>query len=50
VVQSDGLPLSTWLIAPTRLFDGVPKSYTLELVSSTVSSNGIVALQYGRHR
>lgn len=34
----------------TRLFDGVPKSYQLDLVSSTASSNGIVYLQYGRHR
>jgi hypothetical protein len=25
----------------TRLFDGVPKSYQLDLVSSTASSNGI---------
>ena len=34
----------------TRLFDGVPKSYQLDLVSSTASSNGIVELQYRRHR
>jgi dihydrofolate reductase len=34
----------------TRLFDGVPKSYQLDLVSSTASSNGIVQLQYRRHR
>src|SRR5687768_2899067 len=34
----------------TRLVDGVPKSYRLDLVSSTASSNGIVALQYRRHR
>jgi dihydrofolate reductase len=34
----------------TRLFDGVPKSYQLDLVSSTASSNGIVELRYGRHR
>ena len=34
----------------TRLFDGVPKSYALELVSSTPSANGIVELQYRRHR
>jgi dihydrofolate reductase len=26
----------------TRLFEGVPKSYQLDLVSSTASSNGIV--------
>ena len=34
----------------TRLFDGVPKSYRLDLVSSTASSNGIIELQYRRHR
>ena len=34
----------------TRLFDGVPKSYQLDLVSSTASSNGIVELEYRRHR
>lgn len=34
----------------TRLFDGVPKSYRLDLVSSTASSSGIVELQYRRHR
>jgi hypothetical protein len=34
----------------TRLFDGGPKSHRLDLVSSTASSNGIVALQYRRHR
>ena len=34
----------------TRLFDGVPASYRLDLVSSTASSNGIVELQYRRHR
>jgi dihydrofolate reductase len=34
----------------TRLFDGVPKSYQLDLVSSTASRNGIVYLQYRRHR
>ena len=34
----------------TRLFDGVPKSYQLDLVSSTASSNGIVELRYRRHR
>jgi dihydrofolate reductase len=34
----------------TRLFDGVPESYRLDLVSSTASSNGIVELQYRRHR
>ena len=34
----------------TRLFDGVPKSYQLDLVSSTASSNGIVYLHYRRPR
>jgi len=34
----------------TRLFDGVPKSYRLDLVASTASSSGIVELHYRRHR
>ena len=34
----------------TRLFDGVPSSYPLDLVSTTASGNGIVELRYGRHR
>ena len=34
----------------TRLFDGVPKSYRLNLVSSTATSNRILQLQYRRHR
>ncbi|MFF4653669.1 dihydrofolate reductase family protein [Streptomyces sp. NPDC001380] len=34
----------------TRLFDGVPASYRLDLVSSAASTNGIVHLQYRRHR
>jgi dihydrofolate reductase len=34
----------------TRLFDGVPKSYRLDLVSSSASSNGILELRYRRHR
>jgi dihydrofolate reductase len=34
----------------TRLFDDVPESYRLDLVSSTASSNGIVELRYRRHR
>ena len=34
----------------TRLFDGVPKSFQLDLISSTASSNGIVELRYRRHR
>jgi dihydrofolate reductase len=34
----------------TRRFDDVPKSYRLDLVSSTEFRNGIVGLQYRRHR
>jgi hypothetical protein len=34
----------------TRLFDGVPKSYALDLVSSTASRSGIVELVYRRKR
>ena len=34
----------------TRAFDGVPRSYRLDLVSSTEFSNGIVGLRYRRHR
>jgi dihydrofolate reductase len=34
----------------TRLFDGVPKSYQLDLVSSAAPGSGIVELQYRRHR
>jgi len=34
----------------TRLFDGVPTSYELELVSSTASASGILELRYRRHR
>ncbi len=34
----------------TRLFDGVPKSYALDLISSIPSSSGIVELQYRRPR
>jgi dihydrofolate reductase len=34
----------------TRLFDGVPKSYRLDLVSNAAFSNGTVGLQYRRHR
>ena len=34
----------------TRLFDGVPASYRLDLISSTASSSGIVELRYRRHR
>jgi dihydrofolate reductase len=34
----------------TRLFDGVPKSYPLDLVSSTATPSGIVELKYRRPR
>ena len=34
----------------TRLFDGVPRSYQLDLVSSTASRSGILELRYRRHR
>jgi len=34
----------------TGLFDDVPKSYRLDLVSSTAFSNGTVGLHYRRHR
>jgi hypothetical protein len=34
----------------SRLLDDVPKSYPLDLVSSTEFSNGIVGLHYRRHR
>jgi len=34
----------------TRLFDGVPKSYRLDLISSAASRSGIVELKYRRHR
>src|SRR5215471_5304804 len=34
----------------TQLFDDVPKSYRLDLVSSTAKSNGVVELQYRRYR
>ena len=30
----------------TRLFDGVPRSYQLDLVSSTATSNGIIQLRH----
>jgi dihydrofolate reductase len=33
-----------------RLFDGFPRSYRLDLVSSTEFANGIITLQYRRHR
>jgi dihydrofolate reductase len=34
----------------TRLFEDVPPSYALDLISNTASSSGIVELQYGRRR
>jgi len=34
----------------TRLFDDVPRSYRLDLVSSSASSSGILELRYRRHR
>ena len=34
----------------TRLFDGVPRSYQLDLVSSAASPNGVIELRYLRHR
>jgi dihydrofolate reductase len=34
----------------TRLFDGVPASYRLDLISSAASGSGIVELRYRRHR
>jgi dihydrofolate reductase len=34
----------------TQMFDGVPKSYRLDLVASTEFNNGIVGLVYRRHR
>jgi dihydrofolate reductase len=34
----------------TRLFDGVPESYGLDLVSSSASRSGIVELRYSRPR
>jgi dihydrofolate reductase len=34
----------------TRLFDGVPNSYRLDLVSTSASSNGVIELRYRRHR
>ena len=34
----------------TRLFDGVPSSYQLDLVSSAASSYGTLDLHYRRHR
>jgi dihydrofolate reductase len=34
----------------TRLFEGDPRSYQLDLVSNTASSSGILYLRYRRHR
>ena len=36
--------------AGTLLFDDVPKSYRLDLVASTAQSNGVLELEYRRHR
>jgi hypothetical protein len=51
--QLQGCRLSRYVLSRsrrTRLFDDVPKSYRLDLVSSTASSNGVIELQYRRHR
>jgi len=34
----------------TLMFDDVPKSYRLDLVSSTASGDGVIELHYRRHR
>ena len=34
----------------TRLFEDVPRSYRLDLVSSTAADNGVLELRYRRHR
>ena len=34
----------------TPLFDDVPNSYRLDLISSNAGSNGVIELRYGRHR
>jgi len=34
----------------TRMFDDVPRSYRLDLISSTAGRNGVLELRYGRHR
>ena len=34
----------------TMLFDDVPRSYRLDLVSSTAADNGVLELRYRRHR
>ena len=45
------LGLHPWIADEgTPLFDDVPQSYRLDLISSTPSTNGIVELQYRRHR
>jgi dihydrofolate reductase len=49
----DGLQLSLFPYVAgqgTRLFDGVPSSYALELVSSTPTPSGILELVYRRRR
>lgn len=34
----------------TRIFDDVPRSYRLDLLSSTATRSGVLELRYGRHR
>jgi hypothetical protein len=34
----------------TLLFDDVPESYRLDLISSTPFSTGVIELKYRRHR
>ena len=34
----------------TRMFDDVPRSYRLDLLSSTATRSGVLELRYGRHR
>jgi hypothetical protein len=36
--------------AGTRLFDGVPRDYQLDLVGTESTPSGIVELRYRRHR
>ena len=53
VVFSRTLKTADWAntaIAAGDTAEEIPKSYRLDLVSSTASSNGIVELQYRRHR
>lgn len=34
----------------TRIFDAIPRSYRLDLLSSTATRSGVLELRYGRHR